>query len=265
MGTYTQAALDTALEGTRNSAKVTARLLRPLAGGQPATDKGLAAFVEHHLKIEPETAEFDAAIARIKNEEIGERDTTPEAGEVKEQKVYSVNVIRRSDRGAFVGAHQIQAMLKQAASRQGFFVSRRGSKGGMSEMGTVIATDDSLQNPDRPWEIYLRHSDGGDLASPAETQFVKICGSVSSPQGPKSIVTHTEMAQEGATISFDFRWPVGKLTEKDMAETVWAATRIGLGSCLSLGYGVWEIVSMEIVMGEVPKEAKEKEPKKANK
>ena len=255
MGTYTQEGLDAVLEQRRNSAKVTARLLRPLAGGQPATDKGLAAFVEHHLKIEPETAEFDAAIARIKNEEIGERETTPEAGEVKEQKVYSVNVIRRSPLGPFVGAHQIQAMLKQAASRQGFFVSRRGSKGGMSEMGTVLATGNSLQNSDRPWEVYLRYCNGGDLVVPAETQFVEISGSVSSPQGRKSIITHTEVAQEGATISFDFRWPVGKLSEKDMAETVWAATKIGLGSCLSLGYGVWEVESMEIVMGEAPKKA----------
>lgn len=229
-------------DGSRSVARMTLRFLRPLAGGQPAGDKALEAFAEHHLKLVPGTQEFKDAIARIKTEEIGERDATPEVGEVQEKHVYAVNVIRRSDKGPYVLEHQVKALLKQAASRIGLFKARIGTKGDMAEMGTVAAIGESLRNPARPWEVYLRNGSG-----PATTSYDKIAGSVNTPRGKKSIQHHTEIAAEGSRISFEFRWPVGKLKAENLKEILAAAKIIGLGSCLSLGYGRFEV---ESVVGE---------------
>jgi len=241
MTTLSQNDLDRMLQHIRSTATITARFLRPLAGGQPAGDKGLAAFVEHWLKISPDSPEFQQAIDRIKNEEIGERETTPEAGEVQTETVYAVNVIRRGEHGPYVAEHQIKAMLKQAASRLGLFTAKKGSKGDVAEMGTVTAAGDSLQDPKRPWEIHLRK--GGRAAA---TEFHSISGSVGTPSGKKSIQHHTEVCEEGAEFCFKIEWPAKKLTATDMALVIAAASKIKLGSCLSLGYGLFEVMSMEI-------------------
>lgn len=243
MQLLTQKDLDEKLAGVRTTAVINARFLRPFAGGQPAGDKGLAAFVQHHLGIDPESLEFEKAIARIRKDEIGERETTPEGGEVATSDVYQVNVIRQTELGSYISEHQIKALLKQAASRLGIFSAKGkvGSKGDLAEMGTIRACGESLQSEERPWEIYLRSGD-----RPASTEFVVLNGSVSTPMGKKSIQHHTEVSQEGAEFCFSVSWPEKKLTKDDIAMVIAAATQIGLGSCLSLGFGRFEVVSMEI-------------------
>jgi hypothetical protein len=240
----TQTELDEMLAKHRQTAQVNIRFLRPCVGGQPAGEKGLRAFAEHHLGLEPDTPEFDAAIARIGKEEIGERDEAPELGEVEEKKVYAVNVIRHGKDGMpYIAAHQIKALIKQACTRMGLFKSNAGSKGDVSELGTIQATGASLQDPERPWEVYLR-KDG----KAAATSFLEITGSVGTPKGKMSISHHSELSEEGAELEFAIIWPAKKLTSKDMALVMAAASKIGLGSCLSLeDYGRFEVVRMEMV------------------
>lgn len=240
--TYKQEDIEQMLGKIRNRAVCTIQFTREFAGGQPATDKGLAAFVQHCLGIGPEDPEFKRTIARIKHEELGETDTTPEEGEVKESGVYAVNCIRRSEHGPFVLEHQIKAMVKQSASRLGLFQRKRGSKGDLAEFGVIEAAGESLQAPDRPWEIYLRQND-----AEAPTTWVRLNGRVQTPQGPKSIDHHTEVAAEGSKITFAITWPSnGKVSKDDMALIIGGCTLIGLGSCLSLGYGRFEVESLEI-------------------
>ena len=82
MGRFTQQDLTPIREKHRDLVVVKCRLQRAMAGGQPATDKGLEAFVEHYLGLAPDTPEFKATIDRIKKEEIGERKTGTEEGEI---------------------------------------------------------------------------------------------------------------------------------------------------------------------------------------
>jgi len=241
--TYTQRDLDKLLGKVRARATVTCRSVRKIAGGQPATDKGLDAFVQHHLGLDPESDKGKEAISRIKDKEIGERATGTEDGELDNKEVYQVNVIRRNRTGPFLLEHQIKAMLKQAASRLGLFVKKRGSKGDMAELGTVRAHGESLQDPTRPWEIHLRLN-----GSAAETSFDQITGCVSTTQGKKSIMHHTEVVDEGTEFAFEFDWIPTKLKKSNMLEIIAAATQIGIGSCQSLGYGKYEVVEMEIEM-----------------
>ena len=242
MVTAIQQELDAMLAEHRQSMTIKARFLRPLAGGQPASDDGLRAFIKHHLGIAPDAPEFEAAFQRIRKEEIGERSTTPETGEVQTEEVYAVNVIRKSEHGSFLLEHQLKALIKQAASRLGLFQvkGKVGAKGDIAELGTITATGESLQNQDRPWEIYLRKN-----GAAAATHFVPISGSVGTPQGKKSIQHHTEVAEEGAEFSFQIAWPKKRLTMDDMKLILAAATQIGVGSCLSLGYGRFEVVDLQ--------------------
>lgn len=233
--------LDAMLEKRRSAIRVSCRMLRPLAGGQPAGEAGLRAFVQHQMGLEPDTEDFEAAVKRIGDEEIGEKDTTPESGEVSTKKVYSVNVIRSSEKGCFIAQHQIKAMLKQAASRMGLFVSRRGSKGDVAELGTVEAFGPSRLMPLRPWEVYLVN----ESFEPIATQWHEINGSVSTAQGKKSIQTQTEVAPEGSRFEFVIRWPANKLKSDDMFLVLAAATKIGIGSVLSLDYGRFEVLEAE--------------------
>src|SRR5262249_43016011 len=81
-----------------------------LVGGVPADEKVIRMFAEHHLGIKDEV-ERDAAVKRILKEEVGERDITPELGEIKEKQVYGVNVVRRTEIGPFLGDWMIKACI----------------------------------------------------------------------------------------------------------------------------------------------------------
>jgi len=251
-----QSDLDAVLAKKRHRATVVCRAVRQLGGSQPADKKGLESFVQHVMGLDPDSEEFTEAVARIMDEEIGERETTPEGGELDEKSTYAVNVFRRNAHGPYLLNHQIQACIKAAASRLGFFVKKRGSKGDMAELGTVSAIGDSLQDPTRNWEIHCRNGVGE-----AKVKFKRVNGKVSTPQGAKSIQHDTEFVEEGSNFAFEFSWMKGKLTPTDFLSVMAAATQIGLGSCRSLGYGRFEVVEMEVFPAEGDKKDKKEDAK----
>jgi hypothetical protein len=263
------------LEKYRCALLCTLMFRRGCVGGQPATQQGLEAFVQRVFEIDPmrldgdkknppTNPEFIAAMGRVQGE-IGERNLTPAQGEVEEKKVYGVNVVRQSPLGPFLLEHQVKAGLKQSASRLGMFQRMPGSKGDLAELGTVMARGDSLQNPDRPWELYIR-KDG----RPAKTEFTTLRGSVQTPKGKKSIQYEAETIEEGATVSFELRWPPDKLTRNHMAEVVAGLLAVGLGSARSLGYGQVDVVEFAIeerktISEDNAEQRAAKKAKKANK
>jgi len=244
---FTRDDLNARAEKFRAKVVVKCRFTRPHAGGQPATEKSLEAFVQHHLGLDPESNEGKDVIARIMNEEIGERDDTPTGGELDEEKVYGVNVIRRNANGPFILEHMVKACFKVAASRLGYFVQKRGSKGDLSEMTLVRAHGLSLKDPERPWEIHLTDAEG----NPITTHYELISGSISSAQGKKSIQHHTECTDEDCYFEFEYRWPANKIKKNEMLDIVAVIGNIGIGSTRSLNYSKFEVVEGEI---EVSKE-----------
>jgi hypothetical protein len=219
------------------------RLTREVVGGQPATESGVRAFAQHHLHI-PEGPELDAAVSRILREEVGEGETTPENGEVKERESYGLNVLRRDEHGPWLGDWMLKAAIKVAASRVGLFQAKRGSKGDMAEMGKVSAWGISAVGPDN--QIYLRDESG---ENPAQTYYEKFMGRVNTPAGAKSIVNDAECAATGSRFEFRFQWYDGKLTENDMVKIFAALPVIGVGSAKALERGKFEIEELTIDMG----------------
>jgi len=250
MGLYTQKDLNTTYAAYCGSAVAVCRLTREIVGGQPASDEGIRAFAKHHLKLADD--QIEAAVARIKGEEIGERDKTPEAGEVKEKESYGLNVLRHSEFGPWIGDWQLKAALKQAASRVGLFVSKRGTKGDIAEMGKVSAHGISLHGPE--FQIHLIDS---EIDSAARTEYQKFFGSVNTPAGRKSIVNDAEVCPAGSRFSFRFHWFDGKLTEKDIVTIFSALTVVGLGSAKSLERGKYDIETLDIEMSKKKPAAEE--------
>jgi hypothetical protein len=254
------------------TASVTCRctFVTELVGGQPAGDEQLKAFITHHLKI-VDPVEAEKAFKRIKEKEIEpeyeaahpfslakiETDE-PQKGheELRELKVYGVNVIRKSEHGPWVGSWMPKACLKAAASRLNLFVEVRGTKGNMAEAGRVEPFYESCIEPKIMDRIYVLNGNG-----PAPTYFKEIMGRVSGPQGSVSIVQHAECIAPGATFSFRFRFLPGKLTEEQVTDVFALAQNIGLGSAKALDRGKFKIEEMEIDMG-TAREAKAAHRKK---
>ena len=206
-----------------------------LVGGISADEAGIRAFVKHHLHLPEE--QIEAAVRRIMTEEVGERDTTPETGELTEKLTYGVNVFRRSPAGPWIGDWMVKACIKAAASRLGLFASKRGSKGDIAEMGRVAAIGDSFLAPDRPEQIYLVDSAG----KPIQTYYAEFKGRIQGPQGSASIVSHKECAPAGARAHFEFHWYNGKLSHDNIADIFAAAMNIGLGSAKAFERGKFSV------------------------
>jgi hypothetical protein len=240
MPVYTQKDFTAILDAFRKSIHVQIHFITPLAGGLPGNEEGITSFVQYYLKLIPGTPEFDSCVERIKSAEAGIIDTTPEEGEVEEEKSYSVSIIRRHNEYRWIAEHQIKALLKQAASRLGIFNAKRGSKGDIAEMTAVKAISSSVIDPDALWQIGICDKNG----HPARSEFVCTKGNVTGPSGKRSIVTYAECIQDGY-LSFDICFPENKLVMKDMLEILAAASQIGLGSKLSIGNGKFEIISAE--------------------
>lgn len=231
-----------------------------LVGGLPADRKALTAFAEHHLKI-TDPIEREAAVNRILHEEIGEKDITPETGEMKEKTVYGVNVIRHDPQGRpYLGNWMVKACLKQAASRVGLFTETRGTKGNMSEAGSVNAIGPSLQDPEHPELIYLVQPDSDE---PATTHFEEFMGRVQSPQGPVSIIHHSECVEPGSRFSFEFQFLRGGLDEDAIEKTAAMSMICGLGSIRSLECGKFRVERCVIDLKEKQTTKKEKKEKSA--
>ena len=195
------------------------------------------------MKLTPNTSEFNSCLERIKTAEAG-INTTPPEGEVEEESSYSVSIIRRHNDWRWIAEHQIKALLKQAASRVGIFVAKKGSKGDIAEMTAIKASGASVCDPEAWWKIGLYDLSEAE-EKPATSEFICTKGQVSGASGKRSIVTYAECVRNGY-LSFDICWPPNKIKEKEMITILAAASQIGLGSELSLGNGKFEIVSAEI-------------------
>ena len=215
-------------------------LVTEMVGGVPANEDALRAFVTHHYKL-TDPAEIEKAVARIQNEELGKTDQTPELGELKEEQVYGVNMVRRTALGPYIGDWMIKACLKQAASRLNVFVEIRGSKGNFSEAGRVRAYGESDIDSENPNFIYLRSPEGGA----AKTYFQKFMGRVSSPQGSVSIVHTSECVAPKSRFGFEFRFLPGigknQVKEQDIKDVLALAMIVGLGSVKALERGKFKI------------------------
>lgn len=226
----------------------------PFVGGMSASDTGLRAFVKHHLSIEdPEEAE--KAFQRIKKEELGERDIAPETGELKEQLTYGINVLRRTEIGPYLGNHMIHANIKVAMSRLQIFSELRGTKGNVAESGLVTPFGISKLD-DRMDCVYLIGPDG----QPATTYFDEFKGRVQTPKGSVSIIHHSECVPPGTRFAYQFNYLRGKLSDKDIVDTLAMSMIAGLGSCKALGNGKFRIVDAEIL-----EPTSERKPKNAKK
>ena len=211
-----------------------------IVGGQPADEIGVRAFVQHHLKLTGDEAE--GAVRRILKEEVGEHDTTPENGELKEKQVYGVNIIRRDSFGPYLGDWMVKACIKQAASRIGIFKEQRGSKGNFAEAGKVMAICESLKDVQQPNHIYLTNGNG----EVAHTHFETFQGRVSGPMGAKSIMHDSEVADAGSRFAFRFHFLQGQIKEEDIVDLFSLAMVCGLGSVRSLECGKFRIEKLII-------------------
>jgi hypothetical protein len=215
-----------------------------LVGGQPGDEKAIRAFVAHHLGIPAGTEDHEQAVKRILKHEVGKRETTPDTGEVREEEVYGVNVIRRDETGPWLGNWMAKAALKAASSRLGLFRTKGkiGAKGDMAEMGRVIGTGKSAGPTPTPERIYLYRADGGKV----ETVYKTFMGRVNTPQGAKSIVHHSEVAPPGTRFAFELRVPFDRLTEQDLMRVFAYVGQIGLGSAKALERGKFKVLSLDI-------------------
>ena len=238
MGKYTAEQIEKSFQEMTKVATAHCTLTTELVGGQPADEKGVAMFVEHHLHLVGSKAE--EAVKRILKEEVGERDTTPEGGELEDNLSYGINVVRHDDFGPWLGAWMQKSCLKAAASRLALFTSKKGAKGDMAEMGRVQAIGASLSGD--PTHIHFVDENG----YPAQTYYKTFRGSVQSPQGRKSIVGDRECVPVGAQFSFEFRLYDGKITEADLVKIFAAASNIGVGSCKAFECGKFRIDSLEV-------------------
>lgn len=215
-----------------NACTVQITLETDLVSGMSASEEGIRAFVTNHLHLVGEDAEN--AIKRIMAEEIS---VTPEAGEIEEKLTYGLYVFRHDEVGPWLGDWMIKACLKAAASRLGLFVSKRGSKGDVSEMGRVRSIGASLADPN-PERVHIVQQDG----TPAESYYREFKGRVSTPKGSMSIVSHRECIKAGASLHFEFRWyKESKLKKDNILDIFAAAANIGLGSAKNYESGKFRI------------------------
>ena len=244
MSTWKPAELDEVFEGGTCLVTAKCHFTSELVGGVPADDKALEAFCEHHLHLAGD--ELAAAVARIKCEELCEDKTKPDpagTNEVKERESYGVNMIRHDDDGCcWLANWQVKACLKQTASRLGYFMSMRGSKGNMSELGQVRSWGISAGAD--PQRIRLLNPDGTPYVG---NVFAKFMGRVNTPMGEKSIVHDSEVAPSGTRFELQFRMPSSTLTEDQIASIFAAARVVGLGSAKALERGKFEIDELNIV------------------
>jgi hypothetical protein len=239
MSTYSTLDLEEAYSGLTIVVKADCEFVRELVGGLPAGRDGVELFVKYHLKLEGSAAE--EAVNRILDEEVGEKDVTPEEGEVKEKESYGVSIIRSDKVGPFIGDWMVKANLKVAASRIGLFKTKHGTKGDFAEFARVRAIGNSLNG--KPWAIHLHDKEGKSVA----TKFETLRGRVQTPAGPKSIVHDCQIVEPGALFSFEWRIPKdSKATEEDIVKTFAVAQQVGLGSARSLERGKYKILKLDI-------------------
>jgi hypothetical protein len=239
---YTAADLRAAYEEMTSLIQCECEFTSDLVGGIPANPEAIRAFAAHHLKLEG--AALEEAVTRIQAEEL--QDRTQAEDELSEKLQYGVKAIRKDEGGPFLGNWMVKACLKSAATRTGLFVTKR-VKGDWVEMGEVKPFGPSvipgLEREERRFcrnNIYIRNADN---SGQAKVQYEEFRGSVSTPQGRKSIVVNTETVLAGSIFGFQVRFATGKTEEQDVRRMLSAACVIGLGSAKSYERGRFQMLT----------------------
>lgn len=244
MTQYSTKDLRTTFEAGTALATVNARLLNEYVGGQPADEKGLRAYVVHHLGLEGEEAE--KAVKRILVEEVGEKDVTPEQGEIAEKQTYGLSVVRKDEFGPYVGDWQIKAAIKAVCTRLDLFktAGKIGLKGDVAELGEVRSFGTSIKNGS-PFHIHFIDQATGQ---PPKVGYLRLRGKVHTPQGAMSIVGDHETIPAGTEFSFALRVLNKRVKEADLVQIFSYLGTAGLGSARSLQYGRFEIMKLDVDM-----------------
>lgn len=269
--TYNAQDLRARYDALTGSAIALCRLTRELVGGMSADEDGLRNFVEHQLGLKtPE--EIEAAVRRIRKEEIGERNLTPKPGggggvegggeaepklvsvpELEEKLTYGVNIVRKDSYGPWLGDWMAKACFKSALSRIGLFMQKKGTKGDVAEMGLVesYGISRAKNGTPLPYRIYFRSDRDGKL--PVETYFQQFKGRVSTPQGMKSIVNDCECVPTESWFAFKVQFYNGKLTADNIADAIASMQVIGLGSAKAMERGKFVCEYLEVTIPEKKK------------
>jgi len=233
------------------------------AGTVPADDKALADFCRHHLGLTDD--QIPAAVARIKREELGEKDTTPETGELAEKESYGLVSWRKDEEGRpWLGHWMIKACAKHAWQRLGFSVARKYTKGDLAECTTVAPMGHSAMSTS-PERVYLYTIGDEGKATAATTEYARFTGSVGHPTGKVSICNDVEIVAPGSHFGFEMRVPSRVIKEPDLRLMLALMPRIGLGGARSFERGNYRWEYVEITAPVVPKqETKKKKKHKAS-
>ena len=228
-------------EGMTSEAVAECTFTTPLVGGISPDKKGIETFVKYQLHLGGEEAKKE--VERISRQEVAydsRTDPSAQEGELDETLTSGVRVIRRDERGPWLGNWMIHACLKAAASRTQLFTKQRGSKGDFIELGEVRSVKFSKgANAQR---VYL--DDGKGKA--AKTEFKQFKGRVTQPGGSASIIQDCETTTDGARFAFAFRYKPTKISKESIVRVFAAAMVIGLGSCKSFGHGKFRVDTLTV-------------------
>ena len=138
--------------------------------------------------------------------------------------------------------------MKQAASRIGLFMAKKGTKGDLAEMGRIRAIGISLGS--NPSMIRVVNEDGSLYVG---RTFEKFMGRVRGPAGAKSIVHDSEVVPAGCRFAFELRVPRDRFTEEQIASIFACMQVIGVGSAKALERGKFKVNQVEISDAKRPK------------
>ena len=157
----------------------------------------------------------------------------------------NTNQFRCDERGIYIGAYQLKAMIAQCGSLLELTTSKRGSKQTLKE-GTFIKGIDSDGNftGDKVYLLPLRKEADGKES---------FTGNVYTPNGQRSIITHTMYCVK-PTIRFQM-WMLSnrlqttghgkKLNFEDFQNILQLGQEVGVGAMRNMEAGKFDVVSFE--------------------
>jgi len=157
-----------------------------------------------------------------------------------------LNAFRRDDRGLFIEARQVKAMLKEASQRLGLLQKKRGTRQVLQHDLYVRAVGD-----DQSQKLHLSHFDpqSGELRPIMRPDGIDERPiSVITRQGPRTALKRSEYVVR-PHISFDIYLldaapGKGRLGSRELADILDLSQWLGLGADRSQGAGGFEVVGV---------------------
>lgn len=147
---------------------------------------------------------------------------------------------REGKPGLWMPSNQVKACLKENWSVLGFRVEHRGSRGALAEAVFAFGPDPA----DREW-ILLRAADADGRAAPDGVD-TSVCHTT-GPKGPMASIKRNEylLRPQIVFIVQIARAIEEKLPDDAFAQTLYHASRHGLGANRSQGFGTFDITGVE--------------------